>query len=88
MREMLEIDSLKWNRTTRPGAFFISIGFLVLSFALLACGVSPRSVANQGLAQSECVICHTNAERLVTLAREMEKVRLKPGPSPESTGEC
>ncbi|MDY6987864.1 MAG: hypothetical protein SWQ30_07380 [Thermodesulfobacteriota bacterium] len=63
------------------------MGLLVFSLALPACVVSPGAVAKQG-ARSECVNCHTNAERLVTLAAKIEKVRPKPGPSPESTGEC
>jgi len=55
---------------------------------LPACLMSPDYVPSQGAAESECVNCHTDASRLVILAQEIERVRPKPGPSPESTGEC
>lgn len=87
MPEMLETDCLKYKKINRLGPSLIWIGLLVFSLALPACVVSPGAVAKQG-AESECVNCHTDAERLVTLARKIEKVRPKPGPSPESTGEC
>jgi len=88
MPEMLEIDCLKCKRTNRLGPSLVWMGLLVFSLALPACVLSPGSVAKQGMAQSECVDCHTDAERLVTLAVKIGKVRPKPGPSPESTGEC
>ena len=63
-------------------------GFLVLLLALTACLMSPQYVPNQDIAESECVNCHTDAPRLAALAQEIERVRPRPGPSPESTGEC
>lgn len=65
-----------------------AMGFLVFVFALPACHMLPHYVPSQGTSESECVNCHTNAPRLATLAQEIEKVRPRPGPSPESTGEC
>ena len=39
-------------------------------------------------AKSECIACHTDMEELIRLSWEIEKIRLKPGKSAETSGEC
>ena len=39
-------------------------------------------------AESECIACHTDVEKLARLSREIEKIRPKLGKSAETSGEC
>jgi len=78
--EMLSVSSAMRN-------LVLLVSCCVLPVALLLTLTPEVSLAEEIVAKSQCVTCHTNLRKVIRLSWEIEKIRPKPDKSAETSGE-
>jgi len=60
---------------------------VVFAVAALLGPAAAYAKAEPAEAESECIACHTDLNRIIRLISEIEKIRPESGKSPEASGE-
>jgi hypothetical protein len=62
---------------------------LIAVFAILASlgPVAAYAKAENAKVKSECIVCHTDVNRIISLTSEIEQIRPQSGESTEASGE-